>query len=426
MDLQNQNLTTPPQKDPLLVQFKGSLAQNDDLKTPKVRKPYTITKQREKWTDEEHNKFLEALKLYGRAWRQIEEFICTKTAVQIRSHAQKFFSKVVRGGNDDTESPVEAIEIPPPRPKRKPTHPYPRKYVDPQNSILSPSFQPEKRICPQIVTAENQSPNSVLAAAMTHMLEFPVSDMPDSCLSSSSCSTGLQSGSLFSVDKKDNSKAISSIQNKNYDIVPVIERSASLIVDNSANMGIKSFEKEGDLPEATIMLFGQIVSTNDSKRHSTDREDTITPSEQHLAVNAENEHRKPQESPASNGVDTRLSHGLYYGNWMPWSWHETNSDTRESRTCASIQWMPLPLYTGLPPPYLMSCSQDAAGPFIEERRRGKEEDVYVTNLEGDAASPKCTHKSGFVPYKRCSAAGSIKPAKTVAEEDDGQRIRLCL
>ena len=88
----------------------------------KVRKPYTITKQREKWTEEEHDKFLEALKLYGRSWRQIQEHIGTKTAVQIRSHAQKFFSKVVRepGSNN-------AIEIPPPRPKRKPLHPYPRK-----------------------------------------------------------------------------------------------------------------------------------------------------------------------------------------------------------------------------------------------------------------------------------------------------------
>lgn len=90
-----------------------------------MRKPYTITKQREKWTEEEHQKFLEALKLYGRGWRQIEGklfvliyssetndfFICiqvrwnsfslhaehigTKNAVQIRSHAQKFFSKVI-------------------------------------------------------------------------------------------------------------------------------------------------------------------------------------------------------------------------------------------------------------------------------------------------------------------------------------------
>ncbi|KAI3704446.1 hypothetical protein L1987_74666 [Smallanthus sonchifolius] len=71
----------------------------------KARKPYTITKQREKWTQEEHKKFLEALKLYGRSWRQIEGHVGNKTAVQIRSHAQKFFSKVVResSGVDGTK-----------------------------------------------------------------------------------------------------------------------------------------------------------------------------------------------------------------------------------------------------------------------------------------------------------------------------------
>ena len=133
----------------------------------KVRKPYTITKKRERWTEEEHVLFLESLKAHGRAWRKIEEHIGTKTAVQIRSHAQKFFSKLqreaskkgdtsgsenagARAGDVENESKRTSskmttssggggggsvgkfavdvdIEIPPARPKRKPAHPYPRK-----------------------------------------------------------------------------------------------------------------------------------------------------------------------------------------------------------------------------------------------------------------------------------------------------------
>lgn len=95
----------------------------------KTRKPYTITKQRERWTEEEHNRFLEALKLHGRAWQRIEEHIGTKSAVQIRSHAQKFFTKLEKEALVKGVPIGQAIDIdiPPPRPKRKPSNPYPRK-----------------------------------------------------------------------------------------------------------------------------------------------------------------------------------------------------------------------------------------------------------------------------------------------------------
>ncbi|PNH08309.1 Protein CCA1, partial [Tetrabaena socialis] len=108
--------------------------QQDGLKV-KTRKPYIITKQRERWTDDEHARFLEALKLYGRAWRKIEEHVSTKTAVQIRSHAQKFINKLERNKDSGLAEDGENISIPPPRPKRKPSRPYPRKdFAGPDNS----------------------------------------------------------------------------------------------------------------------------------------------------------------------------------------------------------------------------------------------------------------------------------------------------
>ena len=96
----------------------------------KVRKPYTITKQRERWTDAEHQRFIEALDLYGRQWRKIEEYVGTKTAVQIRSHAQKFFSKLEKEGHTSGSMVTRngiGFSIPPPRPKKRPAHPYPKK-----------------------------------------------------------------------------------------------------------------------------------------------------------------------------------------------------------------------------------------------------------------------------------------------------------
>ncbi|TQD71325.1 hypothetical protein C1H46_043142 [Malus baccata] len=95
----------------------ASMSADDQSK--KIRKPYTITKSRESWTDQEHDKFLEALQLFDRDWKKIESFVGSKTVIQIRSHAQKYFLKVQKKGTSE--------HVPPPRPKRKATHPYPQK-----------------------------------------------------------------------------------------------------------------------------------------------------------------------------------------------------------------------------------------------------------------------------------------------------------
>ncbi|GFZ11102.1 LHY/CCA1-like 1 [Actinidia rufa] len=98
-----------------------------DSSGKKARKPYTITKSRESWTDEEHDKFLEALQLFDRDWKKIEDFVGSKTVIQIRSHAQKYFLKVQKTGT--------IAHVPPPRPKRKAVHPYPQKAT---KNVLAP------------------------------------------------------------------------------------------------------------------------------------------------------------------------------------------------------------------------------------------------------------------------------------------------
>jgi len=83
------------------------------------------------------------------------EHIGTKTAVQIRSHAQKFFSKLVRGSSNKGVSSTERaddIEIPPPRPKRKPRHPYPRKAAGTSDQSGSPASN-EGDVFPSVVSS---------------------------------------------------------------------------------------------------------------------------------------------------------------------------------------------------------------------------------------------------------------------------------
>jgi len=47
-----------------------------------------------RWSKEEHDVFLSALQLYGKDWKKIAADIKTRTVVQIRTHAQKYFMKL--------------------------------------------------------------------------------------------------------------------------------------------------------------------------------------------------------------------------------------------------------------------------------------------------------------------------------------------
>ncbi|CAN8256018.1 unnamed protein product [Cochlearia groenlandica] len=212
------------------TQFCEQVFDGDEYAPPKVRKPYTITKERERWTDDEHKKFVEALKLYGRAWKRIEEHVGTKTAVQIRSHAQKFFSKVAREGNViDDGSSVEPIVIPPPRPKRKPTHPYPRKYGN-EADQASRSVSPLER--------DNGSPTSVLSS--------------------------LGSEAMGSFDSMSPNRSLSPVSSLSPQAVLTTTPNAPEELDS---LNLELFPRESSMREPTkqsLKLFGKTVLVSDS------------------------------------------------------------------------------------------------------------------------------------------------------------------
>jgi len=47
-----------------------------------------------RWTKEEHEAFLSALQLYGKEWKKVAARVKTRTVVQTRTHAQKYFQKL--------------------------------------------------------------------------------------------------------------------------------------------------------------------------------------------------------------------------------------------------------------------------------------------------------------------------------------------
>lgn len=51
-----------------------------------------------RWTKEEHLRFVEGLKKFGKNWKSIEEYVGTRNGAQVRSHAQKYFNKLGKDG----------------------------------------------------------------------------------------------------------------------------------------------------------------------------------------------------------------------------------------------------------------------------------------------------------------------------------------
>jgi SHAQKYF class myb-like DNA-binding protein len=59
-----------------------------------------------RWTAEEHRLFLQGLEQHGKGWKKIASLIKSRTVVQIRTHAQKYFQKLSKARQNGDEGEV--------------------------------------------------------------------------------------------------------------------------------------------------------------------------------------------------------------------------------------------------------------------------------------------------------------------------------
>ncbi|KAJ3706852.1 hypothetical protein LUZ61_010557 [Rhynchospora tenuis] len=424
---------------------------------PKARKPYTITKQREKWTEEEHKKFLEALQLHGRNWRRIEEHIGTKTTIQIRSHAQKFFSKVSRESTNksDGTSNLIPIHIPPPRPKRKPTRPYPRKLgsVVSSEQMIPALKKPEKPSLEQMVVdqQENGSPTSVLSNVASELVGSGSSTVISGCASPVTSIVGSNEQDTMAQLSGSSIEEQIRCTTPQTDVIdsapksPLCEESAQRSV-HIATSSEEDMCVESDSPN--LKLFGRTVAM---KAVSTQNINAVNSSSgKELAAEPESTLiGLPVAEASGSSWHPGMLPFLYYIPPIP---GENNSSVAVAPfpLWGPYGVMPYPLIKpeALSPKVQSIYSDDSAtkdlrragsfsgstsGSSGEMNNSGNAGPVESgNNLKGDGlgfSSVKDSKENpvrGFVPYKRCAVKPAKIEVKAMAEVGESELTRLCL
>lgn len=361
---------------------------------------------------------------------------------------RSFFAKVARDSGNDGDESLNAIDIPPPRPKKKPLHPYPRKMADSSIANKAVSGQPERSPSPNASGRESCSPDSVLPAIGLGIAEYSVAEQQNSRFSPVSCTTDAHTANIISTENDDESMSSNS---NNVDAIHVtlkpVAASISLIT-NSEFMECNIVHMENSCngeklavepPSASIKLFGKTVFVPDANNlappapYNTEKEKEISNEDVLHGFQA-------------NQANSPFVLAMVPGNmippasWLSQNMLENNRESTAAFPAATISWWSW--YQDLLYRSISSCGQttvEAAshcqGLKDEEPQRegsstgssiGSASEVDDGNTSCETVESKCTTKiKGFVPYKRCLAERDGKSSGAVLEERESQRVRVC-
>ncbi|ERN09692.1 hypothetical protein AMTR_s00029p00215750 [Amborella trichopoda] len=130
--------------------FSGDSQSVDGLKNgsrrASAKPPDHERKKGVPWSEDEHRLFLLGLKKHGKGdWRNISRnFVQSRTATQVASHAQKYFIRLSSGSKDKRRSSIHDITTANLSEKRSPSPPSPNIQSQAFNTQLSTSSDPIK------------------------------------------------------------------------------------------------------------------------------------------------------------------------------------------------------------------------------------------------------------------------------------------
>ena len=64
-----------------------------------------------RWSEEEHQKFIDGILEYGNEWKNVQKIIKTRSSTQARSHAQKFFLRIKKNLIDSSKKNLKDFKL---------------------------------------------------------------------------------------------------------------------------------------------------------------------------------------------------------------------------------------------------------------------------------------------------------------------------